>query len=231
MLVIDHSQQHWPPDLTKICIIQGHPDSTTAHLCHGLAEAYREGAKAGCHNISEINIGAMDIACLRDPAQMERKPSPAIVAAQHSISQADHLMIIYPLWLGTMPALVKAFFEHVACGEFLIGKAESGWPVGKLKGKSARLVVTMGMPSAAYKILMGADGVRGFESGILGIAGVGPIRETLLGGVGSDPKRIGKWMEKRGSSGSGVDTLIDVKTCRTSLLKDFPGFGYLGIIP
>jgi putative NADPH-quinone reductase len=105
-------------------------------------------------------------------------------------------MIIYPLWLGTMPALVKAFFEQVARGEFMMGHSEKGWPVPKLQGRSARVVVTMGMPAAAYKLMYGAHGVRGFESSILGIAGIGPIRETLLGGVGGSPKQITKWLAK-----------------------------------
>lgn len=182
--------------MTRICIIQGHPDPNQTHLCHGLADAYRQGAKTGCHTLSEIDIGAMAITCLRDPEAMAQEPDAAIVDAQHAIKRAEHLMIIYPLWLGTMPALVKAFFEQLACGEFLLGKAQSGWPVGKLKGRSARLVVTMGMPAAAYKLVMGAHGVRGFESGILGIAGIGPVRETLLGGAGSDPRRHARWMDK-----------------------------------
>jgi putative NADPH-quinone reductase len=49
---------------------------------------------------------------------MARPPNEAILAAQQTILEAEHLMIIYPLWLGTMPALVKAFFEQAACGDF-----------------------------------------------------------------------------------------------------------------
>jgi putative NADPH-quinone reductase len=97
--------------------------------------------------------------------------------------------------------LVKAFFEQLACGEFMIGKSEKGWPIGKLEGRSARLVVTMGMPSAAYEIFWGAHGVRGFESGILGIAGIGPIRETLLGPVTDNPKQAAKWLAKMAALG------------------------------
>lgn len=77
-----------------------------------------------------------------------------------------------------------------------LGKTEKAWPLGKLKGRSARLVVTMGMSAAAYRVLMGGHGVKGFESGILGIAGIGPMRETLYGNVeGSAPARI-KWLAK-----------------------------------
>jgi putative NADPH-quinone reductase len=83
-----------------------------------------------------------------------------------------------------MPAVVKAFFEQVCRKGFAIEANEKGgWPRQMLKGRSARVIVTMGMPAAAYKLIFGAHGVRGFESGILGMAGIKPIRETLVGAV------------------------------------------------
>jgi putative NADPH-quinone reductase len=188
--------------VTKICIIQGHPDPSGNHLCHGLAAAYRNGAEEAGHKVSDIDIANMAIEFLRDPANMSNIPSGEILAAQQKMKDADHLMIIYPLWLGTMPALVKAFFEQAACGEFLIGASKKGWPIGKLKGRSARLVVTMGMPSSAYKLVFGAHGVRAFENGILGISGVGPIRETLFGDVEKDTKTRGKWIAKMTNLGA-----------------------------
>jgi putative NADPH-quinone reductase len=85
-----------------------------------------------------------------------------------------------------MPAVVKAFFEQLCRKGFAIeADAKGGWPKQMLKGRSARVIVTMGMPAAAYKMVFGAQGVRGFESGILGMAGIKPIRETLIGAVGT----------------------------------------------
>jgi putative NADPH-quinone reductase len=188
--------------MTKICIIQGHPDLGGKHLCHALANSYQQGAIEAGHDVTVIDIAALTFDVLLDPAKMAKPPNDAITAAQKTIGDAEHFMIIYPLWLGTMPALVKAFFEQLACGEFMIGKSEKGWPIGKLKGRSARLVVTMGMPSAAYEIFWGAHGVRGFESGILGIAGIGPIRETLFGPVNDNPKQAAKWLAKMATLGA-----------------------------
>jgi putative NADPH-quinone reductase len=188
--------------MTKISIIQGHPDLGGKHLCHALADSYQKGAIEAGHDVTAIDIAALTFEVLRDPAMMAQPPNEAIVAAQKTIEDAEHFMIIYPLWLGTMPALVKAFFEQLACGEFMMGKSEKGWPIGKLKGRSARLVVTMGMPSAAYSLFWGAHGVRGFESGILGISGIGPIRETLFGPVNDNPKQAAKWLAKMAALGA-----------------------------
>jgi putative NADPH-quinone reductase len=188
--------------MTKICIIQGHPHLGGNHLCHALAASYQQGAEAVGHDVSVIDIAGLTFDVLRDPALLTQLPSDELLAAQTTIGDAQHFMIIYPLWLGTMPALVKAFFEQIARGEFMMGHSEKGWPVPKLQGRSARVVVTMGMPAAAYKLMYGAHGVRGFESSILGIAGIGPIRETLLGSVGSSPKQITKWLAKMNDLGT-----------------------------
>ena len=43
---------------------------------------------------------------------MERIPTSLKEAAQ-AIRDADHIVFIFPLWLGTMPALLKALLEQL----------------------------------------------------------------------------------------------------------------------
>ncbi len=74
--------------------------------------------------------------------------------------------------------MLKAFMEQVACNGFFLDPTARGFPKGRLKGRSARLVVTMGMPAIFYRLLNGA-----FERGILGLAGIKPVRRTLFGGA------------------------------------------------
>lgn len=188
--------------MTKICIIQGHPQSDEGHFCHALAKAYKDGATNANHEVHTIDIATLKFDLLRDPAESKKIPSGDIHTAQMKIKMADHLVIIYPLWLGTMPALMKAFFERLACGEFMLAQSEKGWPIQKLKGKSARVVVTMGMPAVAYKLVFGAHGVRGFENMTLGMSGIGPIKETLIGAVESSVKARKAWLEKMNKWGS-----------------------------
>ena len=108
---------------------------------------------------------------------------PDLVRAQQAIMAADHLVLLFPLWLGTMPALVKAFLEQVLRPGFAFQYQANGLPRRLLTGKSARVVVTMGMPALAYRWWYGAHGVRGLERNILAFVGFGPIRRTLIGGI------------------------------------------------
>jgi putative NADPH-quinone reductase len=63
-------------------------------------------------------------------------------------------------------------------------------------GRSAPIVVTMGMPALIYRWYFRAHGVRGLERSVLKLAGMKPVRETLLGMVdaASDAKRRG-WLD------------------------------------
>jgi putative NADPH-quinone reductase len=93
------------------------------------------------------------------------------------IKNADHLLIIYPLWHGTMPALLKAFLEQIFRPGF------AGRWRKLFKGKSARIVVTMGMPAFIYRCHFGAHGLKNLKRNILRFCGVAPIKETLIGMV------------------------------------------------
>ena len=96
-----------------------------------------------------------------------------------------------------MPALLKAFIEQVMRPGVALEYREHGFPKGLLAGRSARIVVTMGMPALIYRWYFRAHGVRGLERSVLKFAGMKPVRETLLGMVdaASDAKRR-RWLDR-----------------------------------
>lgn len=50
----------------------------------------------------------------------------ALRQAQQVLGRAEHLLIVYPLWLDTMPALLKAFLEQVFRPGFAIPQPDTG---------------------------------------------------------------------------------------------------------
>lgn len=175
--------------MASISIINGHPDPSPGRFCAALCAAYCEGAREAGHTVAEVAVGALDLPYLTGQDEFETPPPPAIEAAQETVRGAQHIVLIYPLWLGTMPAKLKAFLEHLGRAHFLIGPTDGpGWPAKKMRGKSVHLVVTMGMPGLAYRAFFGAHSLKAMERGIFAIAGFRPIRHTIFGAVG-DPKR------------------------------------------
>jgi len=183
----------------RIVVIQGHPDAQTRHFGHALADAYGEGARAGGHAVARIEVAALDFPLLRSKEAFEAGvPPPAIASAQETIRAAEHLVLLYPLWLGAMPALLKGFLEQVFRPGFAFVPGGAGRP-GRpgLAGKSARLVVTMGMPAFVYRWYFGAHSLKSLERNILGFCGVKPIAETLIGGVeGLGERGRAKWLRR-----------------------------------
>jgi len=181
----------------RIVIIQGHPDPAGDRFCHALADAYAEGAEAAGLEVKRIEVANLEFPLLRTQADFEKgSPLPQVAAAQEAIRWADHLVIVYPLWLGMMPALLKGFFEQVFRPGFAHRTDARGWEA-LLKGRSARIVVTMGMPALIYRWYFGAHGLKSLERSILRFVGIKPIRETLIGMVGSLNERKSKtWLEK-----------------------------------
>lgn len=167
----------------RILLIQGHPDATQRHLGHLLEDAYASGALAAGHEVRRVQVAALDFPLLRSQEAWEHGELPAsLLPAQADIAWAQHLVLFFPLWLGDMPALLKGFLEQVARPGFAF-KAEGGNPFGKkgLAGRSARVVVTMGMPALVYRWYFRAHSVKSLERNILGFVGIAPVHETLIG--------------------------------------------------
>ena len=183
----------------RIAILQGHPDPSGARYGRALAQAYAKGAEEAGHEVRTMDVARLDFPVLRTKDEWEKELYPdAIRQAQHAIRWAEHIVILYPLWLGAMPALLKAFLEQVLRPGFAVRSVEPGRPWKKLlTGRSARIVVTMGMPALVYRWYFGAHSLKSLERNILGFVGIGPIRETLIGMVEacSAAKRV-KWLEK-----------------------------------
>lgn len=188
----------------KILIIDGHPDPAAGRYLHALAEAYAGGARGAGHAVRTIAVGKLRFAGVRSAEEFQKgEPPAAIRDAQQQIAWADHLVILYPLWLGDMPALLKSFFEQVMRPGFAFDAAKGkGLPRKLLKGKSARIVVTMGMPAFFYRLYYRAHSLKSLARNILAFSGVHPVRASLVGMVeGMSPRQRERWLARAAALG------------------------------
>jgi putative NADPH-quinone reductase len=189
----------------QIVIIQGHPDPGGNHFCHALASAYADGAESAGHQVNLIDVAQIEFPLIRSKTEFDLGQVPeSIRQAQQVIQSAEHLVIFYPLWLGTMPAYFKAFLEQVFRPGFAAQETAKGQPWKKLlTGKTARVVITMGMPAFIYRWYYLAHSLRSLERNILGFCGIGPVKDTLIGMVDAiDATERKKWLSKMHRFGS-----------------------------
>lgn len=183
----------------RIVIVQGHPDIDAKHFGHTLAEIYKKSAEAAGHEVKLIEVAKLKFPFLTSKNEFESSIFPhAIQQSQEIIHWAEHLVIIYPLWLGTMPAILKAFFEQTFRPGFAFSySGTNGMPKKLLVGKSARIIVTMGMPAFIYRWYFRAHGLKNLKRNILSFCGVHPLKESLIGMIESNNNaNREKWLAK-----------------------------------
>jgi NAD(P)H dehydrogenase (quinone) len=186
--------------MARIAIIVGHVRDGS--LCEAIGEAYRRGAEAGGHQVAlfathRLRFDPILHVGFDRPQELE----PDLQRAHDAILSADHLVIVFPLWLGTLPAILKAFLERVFQPD-LVEPARQGRFAKPLAGKSARVIVTMGMPGFIYRWWFGSYALKMLRRNILGFLGVRPIRCVVHGnveGVGEAGRQ--RWLAEAESQG------------------------------
>jgi putative NADPH-quinone reductase len=118
-----------------------------------------------------------------------------VLQQSEGILWCNHLVLFFPLWAGDMPALLKGMLEQVFRPAFT---GTSRIPLAKkvLSGRSARVVVTMGMPALVYRWYFCGHSVKSLERNLLGMVGICSVKETLIGQTSDMPAASAtQWLE------------------------------------
>ena len=167
--------------MAHIAIIVGHTRTST--YCDALGQSYLRGAEAAGHEVTLFATSNMAFdPVLREGFDRIQPLEPDLQAAHDAMTAADHLVIIFPLWLGSMPAILKGFLERVMQPD-LVGPSKQGKFPKLFKGKSARVIITMGMPAFVYRWWFGAYALKMLKRNILGFMGVSPVRSLIYGNI------------------------------------------------
>lgn len=180
----------------RIVIIDGHPDPGRSRFVQGLVDAYAKGAADADHETRRIDVATVELPYLRSRPEWEGEPSPLIRQMQETIAWAEHIVILYPLWLGDMPAMLKGFFEQVMRPGFAVAEGAKSGRHGLLRGRSAQIIVTMGMPAFFYRFFYGAHSVKALERNILRLVGIAPISHLLIGSVEGSEEMRASWLQE-----------------------------------
>jgi putative NADPH-quinone reductase len=162
----------------KVLVMLGHPD--TDSLAGFLADQYEAGAKEGGHEVKRVNVGDLKFdPILHKGYRVIQELEPDLVMTQEAIKWANHIVLIYPNWWGSMPALLKGFFDRALLPGFGFNFHECKI-IKRLAGKSARVIITMDiMPTLFFHTRTAVT----MKNSILGFCGIDPVRITEIGPV------------------------------------------------
>lgn len=183
--------------MKKVLIIQGNPIANS--YGSQLAEVYARGAAESGAEVRELVLSELEFDLNLSGGYKGKQPlEPDLQKAQELISWADHLVFVYPNWWGGMPALLKGFIDRVFLPGFAFKyRKNSPLPEQLLKGKTARLIVTMDSPYVYYRFYLGQPGHQMMKHSILKFCGVGSVRATNITQLRKMPEVARKqWLER-----------------------------------
>lgn len=183
--------------MKKILLINGHPDKES--FCFALAQSYKKGADmagAECKLVNLIDLKFNPI--LTYGYRVVSELEPDLLQMQRDITDATHLVLVYPNWWGTYPALLKGFIDRVFLPNFAFKYLEnSPLPAKLLKGKTAQLIVTMDTPTWYYWLINRRPGHNSMKIGILEFSGITPVNITSFGPIrSSDENKRKQWLKE-----------------------------------
>jgi NAD(P)H dehydrogenase (quinone) len=187
----------------KILIVLAHPQAKS--YCSALAQAYADGARAAGAEVRQVNLAEITFNPVGSgshdkPQELE----PVLKQAQADIQWAEHLVFTYPILWGTIPALLKGFIERVFTPGFAVNfRKDSPLWDKLLKGRSARLIVTLNTPPLLYRLLFRRAGHITMKRSILEFCGIAPVKITDIGPMknASADKRE-KWIQQARALGA-----------------------------
>lgn len=140
----------------RALVVLAHPlsDSLCAHLAHQAIDALRAGGATV--DILDLYAEQLQPSLTPDERRLHYETpalGPDIAALQQRLAAADTLVLVFPTWWFSLPAILKGWFDRVWTPKFAF---EHGTPIKPLLTslKSCLVVTTLGSPWWIDRIVM-----------------------------------------------------------------------------
>lgn len=189
----------------RVAVIVGHPAADS--WCGALADSYAAAARAGGHEVRMVHLAQLDFdPSLHEGYRQIQALEPDLLAAQATVAWAEHVVIAYPIWWGSVPALLKGFLDRILLPGFAFkyrpGKA---FPEQLLRGRSAQLLVSMDTPPWYFRWVYRMPGIVQLKKTTLEFCGIAPVKVAAFGPlISSSPALRASWLVKAARLADGL---------------------------
>jgi putative NADPH-quinone reductase len=185
--------------MKKILIINGHPNKES--YCAALTKAYTKGAVAAGNEVVVLNLYELKFNINFEGTYNKESIDnlePDLIFAQEKIKWAQHIVIIHPVWWGSVPALLKGFFDRTLLPGFAFKYKQNSAMWDKLlSGKTASIIYTSDTPPWFYKLFFHAPSVNMVKDRVLGFCGIKTISVTGIGPIRKSTQTFREnWIQK-----------------------------------
>ena len=181
----------------KVAIIVGHPDAKSFNFA--LAQAYKKGAEESGAEVKMIKVRELQFnPNLQFGYRKRTELEPDLIKSQEVFKWADHLVWVYPVWWGSVPAILKGFLDRILLPGYAFKKREGSlWWDKYFKGRSSRIICTMDQPTWYYRIFYGGPSHSAMKKLTMNFIGVKSVKITAIGPIRlSTDKFRNRWLAK-----------------------------------
>lgn len=197
-------------------VIDGHPyaESLTASLARRYA--------AGHGDARVLALRDLDFdPHMRFGYRRRMTLEPDLLDAKQALAEAQTIVIATPLWWGSVPALLKGFFDRALLPQQEYRYSPQGLPIGLLTAPHARLLLLADTPWYAAPFT-GLPAQRQVVRNTMRFCGIRSVRtHRMLGVKNASPERIGRWLEdaeRLGASDGRRDQAIAAEAASSSVV-------------
>ncbi len=180
-----------------VLILNGHP--RPGSFGDSLCDRYAEGARAKGLTASTVALRDLRFDPVLHLGYAGDQPlEPDLVEMQTAIRDCKRLVLVFPIWWGGMPALMKGFVDRVFLPGFAFKYRDGGMMWDRLlSGRSARVIATMDAPPWYDLLLYRAGGTQIAKMALLRFTGFKPVRVWRLGSLRhSTEQQRAAWLER-----------------------------------
>jgi putative NADPH-quinone reductase len=191
----------------KTVIVYNHPFSGS--LCHALLESARDGAKKAGYDVDVIDLDADKFNPVMNEEELRGFLRHEMIDPQakdyfERIRGANHLIIIFPIWWGLMPALMKGFIDKVVFpGAFYEMPEDATTMTPLLPNLKVTIITTMNTPADIYRDYFGDAIYKALVNDTFNTVGIKNVEWVSFNMVKfSTEEQRREWLEKAAQVGA-----------------------------
>lgn len=181
----------------KILVLDGHPDEES--YTNALSNAYAKGAESAGHEVQRLKVRELEFnPNLAFGYRKRMELEPDLIEAQEKLKWAEHVVLLFPVWWGSMPALLKGFFDRTFLPGFAFQKRENSlWWDRLLTHKTGHIVSAMDQPAWYYNWVYGKPSFNAVKKLTFHFVGIKKVKTTAIGPVkNSTDKFRANWLKR-----------------------------------
>jgi len=142
----------------KTAVIYAHPWDGSFN--HAVLESALKGIKESGNDFELIDLNAegFEPAFKKEELALYSKGKfidPKVGEYQNKLDKCQEIILIFPIWWGTAPAILKGFFDKILLKDWAYDQMPNGYLKGKLTHiKKVTIFTTMAAPRIGYELFI-----------------------------------------------------------------------------